>query len=133
MGHETVKLSLPWSDDDEAVDIDAAIAPLVRAIWTRGIPTISSCENDPPGYVVVAFASWSGVTAFLDIVGRAYRVDIEMASEIPDRPPRDARWLVCRRSCGVRFPRRQLTHVMAALWAARERSPAETHDRRPPK
>ena len=120
--HETVALALPWSDEDEMVDIDAGIVPLIRALWIRRLPTVASCENQA-GYVHIAFAAWSGVTAFVEMAALGRRVEI--VAELPDKPPPDGRWIVRRSDCSVRFPRKHLGRVTQAVWNARERSPAE--------
>jgi hypothetical protein len=126
MQNEKVKLIQPWTDDESTIDVDKGIASLLQTIWCRGLPTLKSSQDDTPrGYVMIAFASWSGVVALLDMVARSYRVDVQMIDQIPDVAPDDGRWFVRRSDQSVRFPRRQLDRVVMALRAAAERSPAE--------
>jgi hypothetical protein len=53
----------------DGVPIDVEIAPLIRALWDRGIETSNSCQdNTDDHFVWVEFASAADASAFLDIV-----------------------------------------------------------------
>lgn len=66
MNHKTVHVRV---GNHEAA-IDEKIAPLIREIWTAGIETVNSCEDNKPGIVWVQFASSEGCAVFLDIISR---------------------------------------------------------------
>jgi hypothetical protein len=57
----------------EGVPIDADIAPLIEALWARGIETLNSCQdNTEDHYVWIEFASPLDASGFLNnVVGRA--------------------------------------------------------------
>lgn len=55
---------------DTSEDIDAAIAPLVRALWKSGVETTMSCQCDGWGYVWIEFPTQGDVVSFLNAVGR---------------------------------------------------------------
>jgi hypothetical protein len=57
----------------DGVAIDVEIAPLIEALWARGIETLNSCQdNTDDHYVWVEFASPLDASAFLNnVVGRA--------------------------------------------------------------
>jgi hypothetical protein len=57
----------------EGVPIDADIAPLIEALWARGIETRNSCQdNTDDHYVWIEFASPLDASGFLNnVVGRA--------------------------------------------------------------
>lgn len=48
------------------IAVDAGIAPLLRALWKRGIETIASCENSD-GYVWLQFAGGRDAEEFATI------------------------------------------------------------------
>lgn len=68
MDHVTLTLTL----DGEPVEIDEGIAPVIEALWARGIRTLSSCEDGgtagqpstPAGVAWIAFASRDDARAF---------------------------------------------------------------------
>lgn len=51
-----------------AAVIDVAIAPLIREIWTAGIPTMMSCQGSESGFVWIEFAALDHLAEFLNIV-----------------------------------------------------------------
>ena len=63
-GHRTVRIEVhPWS-----AEIDEAIAPLIRGLWTAGIETTMSCQEDAWGKVWIAFPEIGNLVQFLNIV-----------------------------------------------------------------
>ena len=57
----------------DGVPIDIEIAPLIEALWARGIDTLNSCQDNTEDlYVWIEFASPVDASAFLTaVVGRA--------------------------------------------------------------
>lgn len=139
--HRTVSLTSMFFD--EIVEIDAAIAPLIKWIWNAGITTLNSCE-DNSGYVWVQFLSADNAERFLNIVadkaGQAgNRLLRSRVVNSYDFSPADCRlfesrydvpkdsWLVSvcsdwseeseeiELSISVRFPREHLCEVMTVL------------------
>lgn len=51
-----------------SASVDAGIAPLVEALWRRGIFTENSCEEEPQGMCWVQFSSLRDLESFLEIV-----------------------------------------------------------------
>ena len=54
---------------DQHADIDKEIVPLIREIWRADIVTLQSCQDSPPGWIWLEFASSFDVEKFLDIIG----------------------------------------------------------------
>jgi hypothetical protein len=60
------------SPEGEAVAVDVNIAPLIRALWARGVETVGSCEDGgtsperctPPGAAWIAFVDWHDARRF---------------------------------------------------------------------
>ena len=63
--HRTVHLTI--GDDD--AEIDVKIASLVKEMWQAGITTTQSCQDSPPGWIWLEFASSGDLAKFLNIVG----------------------------------------------------------------
>jgi hypothetical protein len=125
-------------DPDDPVEIDVEIVPLVRAVWALGFDTELSCQ-DRDGYVWVELPG-KHAQRLLNVVARE---DGELRANILGLVPAEAAypeafyayqrahgwkfhvmpiaegdggpdvWL----SVGVRFPRAQLSAVVAALEA----------------
>ena len=74
-------------------DIDAEIAPLIRATWEVGIETVLAYPCDCCGRVCMVFPTHADAAAFLNTVGRFEpgknalynRMNQEWASDDPDR------------------------------------------------
>lgn len=77
-GHKTVKVSRG------EVDIDEKLAPLIRLLWQFGIHTCQCCQEYRPGEACIEFPTPWEVTAFLNIVGREYKVETEIWDEGED-------------------------------------------------
>jgi hypothetical protein len=62
--HVTVRVEAgPWSEE-----IDAAIAPLIEALWQVGVPTMMSCQETDPGLAWIEFEELGHLQQFLNIV-----------------------------------------------------------------
>jgi hypothetical protein len=48
--------------------VDVELAPLIEALWKRGIGTILSCQENRPGWVWIAFETVADAEAFLNLV-----------------------------------------------------------------
>jgi hypothetical protein len=47
------------------IEVDAGIAPLLKAIWNLGIATCNSCQENKPGIVWIEFLRSEDAEAFL--------------------------------------------------------------------
>ena len=63
--HQTVRIS----HEDQEADVDKQIAPLIKQMWKAGIETYQSCQDNPPGWVWIQFASSHELERFLSIIG----------------------------------------------------------------
>lgn len=55
---------------DMEADVDEAIAPLIKEIWTAGIDIDLSCQEDQPGIIWIHFMTLDDGIRFLNIVVR---------------------------------------------------------------
>jgi len=74
--HATVPVPGP---DGEPVDIDAAVAPLVTAMWTQGWTTFNSCEDDG-GWIWVEMPG-DDAERFLTLVASKARPEIAQGAQ----------------------------------------------------
>jgi hypothetical protein len=63
--HEQTKVLFPGNQ--ELIDVDVGIAPLLVAIWDAGIITWNSCEENEPGIIWIEFSTIKDVERFLKI------------------------------------------------------------------
>jgi hypothetical protein len=63
--HEQTKVLFPGNQ--ELIDVDVGIAPLLVAIWDAGIMTWNSCEENELGIMWIEFSSMKDVERFLKI------------------------------------------------------------------
>lgn len=63
--HAQTKVLFPGNQ--ELIDVDVGIAPLLIAIWDAGIMTCNSCEENEPGIMWIEFYSMKDVEKFLKI------------------------------------------------------------------
>ena len=63
--HRQVEVYNPFYD--EAIEVDEGIAPLLIALWERGIQTTLSCQENQPGIIWIEFAGSREVEAFLQL------------------------------------------------------------------
>jgi len=61
---------------DWKAEVDRDIAPLIKEIWTAGICTYNSCQENQPGIIWIEFATVDGGERFLNIVTR-YRASMK--------------------------------------------------------
>jgi hypothetical protein len=64
--HRTVVVQV----GENRAEIDEVIAPLIASIWSVGIRTLSSCEENWGGLVWIEFPTQDDITRFLNIVVR---------------------------------------------------------------
>jgi hypothetical protein len=54
--------------DGKMIEIDENIAPLIKELWTTGIKTLNSCENNvPANYIWIEFMTFDDLKQFLDV------------------------------------------------------------------
>lgn len=63
--HPTVSLFNPSEND--FCDIDEGIAPLIAALWERGIDTMMCCQENYPGCMWIQFPNSIDAEKFLDL------------------------------------------------------------------
>jgi hypothetical protein len=51
----------------QSAEIDVAIAPLLAEVWTSGIRTLHSCEDNPKGYVWIEFDTVEDARRFVQV------------------------------------------------------------------
>lgn len=49
-----------------SAEVDEAIAPLIRALWERGLETSMSCQDNTPGRIWVEFPTAAAAEEFLN-------------------------------------------------------------------
>lgn len=65
MSHPTVTLT----NEHGPVEIDAALAPLISALWVRGVTTLQCCQHDDFfNAAVISFPTAADAASFLDAV-----------------------------------------------------------------
>jgi hypothetical protein len=50
------------------IAVDAGLAPLLAALWSEGIETANSCEEEEPGVIWIEFETASDLSRFLKMV-----------------------------------------------------------------
>jgi hypothetical protein len=78
--HETV----PVQHGKVLIDIDAALAPLIRVLWDRGIDTYQCCQEARPGEACIQFPGTNEVEEFLYLAKARYKVELEVVDESRD-------------------------------------------------
>jgi hypothetical protein len=120
------------------IEVDLEIVPLIRRLWTMGLETENSCQ-DNFGYVWVEFASASFAETFLTAIAKNGDAELRyIAKNACALDPNDRErlttqyrtwedsWLIHAVTWGdddsevsisisIRFPREHLSRVMAAL------------------
>ena len=76
--HEQIKVFDPGHHD--YVEVDRKIAPLLQVIWSAGIRTCNSCEENSPGVIWIEFYSLADVELFLKIIVQS------LGNQIHDHP-----------------------------------------------
>lgn len=75
--HKTVPVVNPFTK--KQVEIDKAIAKLIKYMWMQGIETVNSCEdNIPENYIWIEFADYNQFQKFMDILFRGLKSDCEI-------------------------------------------------------
>jgi hypothetical protein len=76
--HRQVRIKAPDWEGHRRISVDAAMAPLLREVWRRGIPTFASCQDfEGSGYAYIVFP--------LPGMARAFCYEaIGMADDLPD-------------------------------------------------
>jgi len=90
MGHATVTLS---REGEPTVEVDAGIAPLIEALWSRGIETVASCEDGgtsaegglPSGLAWIGFPDEEHASRFCELAGSAILGAFPLDREIRGR------------------------------------------------
>ncbi len=75
IAHETIKLKY----NNQYIDIDKKIAPLITEIWKAGFKTNNSCQNNVPrGYIWISFNDSIDMKKFINIIfqGKNNKEDI---------------------------------------------------------
>jgi hypothetical protein len=67
--------SVTWQDWQ--AEVDEGLAPLILALWQRGIETVMSCQENFPGVVWVMFRTPLDVKRFLDLTDYTYEWKFE--------------------------------------------------------
>jgi hypothetical protein len=70
------------------IAVDAGLAPLLAALWSEGIETANSCEEEGPGVIWIEFETASGLSRFLKIVARSLDPRDEGRGGLRDRMTR---------------------------------------------
>jgi hypothetical protein len=76
--HEQIKVFDPSNHD--YIEVDMKIAPLLQAIWSAGIRTCNSCEENSPGIMWIEFFSLADIELFLKIIVQS------LGNQIHDHP-----------------------------------------------
>lgn len=70
------------------IAVDAGLAPLLAALWSEGIETANSCEEEEPGVIWIEFETASGLSRFLKIVALGLDPRDEGSGGLRDRMTR---------------------------------------------
>lgn len=70
--HNTVTVHHPTQG---AIEIDIQIAPLIAALWQRGIETTNSCQENKPGMMWVEFATADDALRFIQLAASSRAVE----------------------------------------------------------
>ena len=62
------QVSIYYLGYDQMIDVDAEMAPLLRALWDKGIMTCNSCQEIEPGIMWIEFYSAEDVEAFVTLL-----------------------------------------------------------------
>ena len=101
---------------EHAVEVDAGIAPLIEALWERGIETVASCEDGgtsaegglPVGLAWVGFPDSSHAGRFCElargVLGGAFPLDAGVRARAEQAGIPAGTWLVT-------FPTAQIEHL----------------------
>jgi hypothetical protein len=77
--HRQVRIKAPDWDRRQRISVDAEMAPLLREVWRRGIPTFASCQDfEGSGHAYIVFP--------LPAMARAFCYEaVGLADELPGR------------------------------------------------
>jgi hypothetical protein len=84
-GHKTVRVKF----GDRLASVDEGMRRLLRALWTQGVKTVSSREEDQPAVALGAFPGVGAAQRFLRVAWRA--ADEDMRSRMAS-PGHQDRW-----------------------------------------
>jgi hypothetical protein len=84
-GHKQTRIKL----GGRLVSVDDGTRRLLKALWTQGVKTVSSCEEDQPGVALVAFPGVEAAQRFLMVAWKA--TDEDMRSRMASPGHKD-RW-----------------------------------------
>ena len=73
LAHPTVTVII----DGQPTLIDVDLAPLITALTARGILTVGCCQGGPGERADIGFDDPAAVIAFLELVARVFRTDID--------------------------------------------------------
>ena len=112
-GHASVLLS---RGGEQAVAIDVGIAPLIEALWARGIETVASCEDGgtsaegglPAGLAWIGFPDERHASRFCALGRDAILSCFPLDPEIRSQAARGGIPPDCRL---VTFPTREISHL----------------------
>ncbi len=60
--------AIPDPASNKMIEVDEGIAPLLLAIWSRGIITCNSCQENMPGMMWIEFLGAEDAEAFLTLI-----------------------------------------------------------------
>ena len=66
LNHKQVSLYYPGYD--QIIDVDEEMAPILRALWDKGIMTCNSCQEIEPGTMWIEFYSAEDVEDFITLL-----------------------------------------------------------------
>lgn len=75
--HKTIKVFV----EEEEIDIDEKLAPLIPLLWEEDIETIQCCQEYRTGLACIEFPCSGDVEQFLSVAQRPYRVEVETWDE----------------------------------------------------
>ena len=64
--HKTVNIYSPF--ENEYISIDEEISDLIKVLWTAGIDTDNSCQDNPTGFIWLEFASVDNAERFINLI-----------------------------------------------------------------
>lgn len=78
--HKTIKVFV----EEEEIDIDEKLAPLIPLLWEEDIETIQCCQEYRPGVACIEFPCSGDVEQFLSVAQQPYPVEVETWDEGKD-------------------------------------------------